>query len=196
MDRRRPVDRSKSLFRSSRCVTLLLLIATIFIGFLLTSRYHLANSEQVNRHIGWQAQAKAFRAKAKAQMAKPNVIDETNPEGYGEMDEDDEMMGDSGGNPFLNGLGDGFSKWKPSKDWDPLARDTRPITEIQLISCIIPPSIGNLCQPKTNKADSFRGQSNEFLAGNEFELIFHCIIILISSVIVHLLLSFYLLRLL
>lgn len=121
--------------RSARSVTVLLVLFTLCSAFVLTSRFQLANETHYPVHsIGWQAGAKAFHAKAKAAAAGQAVLD------AGGLDEGNRTV------PSLPpGFGDAFA-WKPS-DWNPSDLDSRPITEITLVSCVLPPSLV-VCFPK------------------------------------------------
>lgn len=43
--------------------------------------------------------------------------------------------------------------------WDPLSDDTRPITEITVKSCVLPPGLYDVCSPTSSKKeDALRGE--------------------------------------
>jgi len=46
-----------------------------------------------------------------------------------------------------------------AREWDPLSTDTRPITEITVKSCVLPPGLYDVCSPTSSKKeDALRGE--------------------------------------
>lgn len=124
--------------RSKSTVIILFVVSSLSACILLAIRFELSRKTLYPLHsIGWQKGARGKPSKAK--VIKPA------PVGAGVGVNEGSML-----DSIQPGLGGAFGTWKPTTTWAPHTINSRPITQIQLVSCILPPSVFNLCSPKTN----------------------------------------------
>ncbi len=160
---------------SPRSIKLSYLGITLLTALLLTARYKLLAPEGhayggAGQSIGHQAYELAFKAKAvpstndKAEQTSTSA--EVDDE-YGEDDDDWYMVRrtdwpgcgfDLGGSESAN-ISSCPSQASQPRHWDPLSTDTRPITEITVKSCVLPPGLYDVCSPTSSKKeDALRGE--------------------------------------
>ncbi|KAK4693519.1 hypothetical protein P7C70_g8909, partial [Phenoliferia sp. Uapishka_3] len=135
---------------SRRNVSLVLLFGTILSVVLLTARYHLAHPDdhpygKAGSSIGSQAYSPSFHiATSTGEISESNKETTGMSSGKGNYDmlEDDWMEEEES---WATLLGEGMDKW------DPLKNNSRPLTEITLKSCVLPPGLYDLCAPLSSK---------------------------------------------
>lgn len=129
---------------SRKNTSIVLLAGTVLTVVLLTARYRLAHpSDHPYGRAGWSIGSQSYAPSFRWAVPTATGTDETadTVQGGGGFD------GDAGWDDYYD--------WMPPPEntrWDPLTPDTRPITEITIKSCVLPPGLSDdICAPISSK---------------------------------------------
>ncbi|KAM0755762.1 hypothetical protein T439DRAFT_351508 [Meredithblackwellia eburnea MCA 4105] len=160
----RRTKRSHRLFcldlSNKRNATLVLLSGTLVALVLLTARYRLAHPDdhpfgRAGSSIGSQAYQPAFHWRVQQSTDDHSTQAGTNTQGATIDDQLDNYNPDSDDTWMdLDGWDDPYLEKQEDPRWNPLVYDKRPITELTIKSCVLPPGIYDMCTPE----DALRGK--------------------------------------
>lgn len=134
---------------SKRNTALVLFSGTLLSVVLLTARYRLAHPDDhpygsAGSSIGAQSYAPSFHWAIKPTLAA-GESDKAAESGSGDYDDDYET-----GDGWLDEPQDWLAALTANK-WEPQANNSRPLTELTVKSCVLPPGLYDLCAPVSSK---------------------------------------------